>query len=137
MKQTNCIFASGMKSIRNHIIGRLLCLLMALHVFNCSVDMPDAQQDDVAEDLFINDMESVIEIVLEQGVGIKDAIAEHDEPDDQSPTNIKPSLEFCSYHSPGVNITLKKDILPDNLILYKKTFIKEYITEIIPPPPKA
>jgi hypothetical protein len=100
--------------------------------------MPDAQSDYIAEDLSFNDMESVVEIVLEQGIGIKDAIAEHDEPDDQSPCNVKTSLEFYFFYPCTKICSFKKEIEPLNITsLDEENFIKEFVNEIIPPPPRV
>jgi hypothetical protein len=45
------------------------------------VDTPDPQPENVPEDLTYNDMESVVEIVLEQVLDINNAIAEKDDTD--------------------------------------------------------
>lgn len=70
-----------MKFFRNNIISRVFCFLMALHIMNLSVDTKDAAPDYIAEDLSINDQESVVELVLEKVMGIENAIQEQDEPD--------------------------------------------------------
>lgn len=70
-----------MRRLRSHILVRSAWLLMALHIFNCSVDTPDAQPDGQAEDLSINDMESIVEVVCEQMLDMENAVPEHDEPD--------------------------------------------------------
>jgi len=64
-------------------VVKYLSLLLALQVFNCSVDPPDREADGTPEDLNFNDMESVVEIVLENVFGINNAMPEHDEPDHQ------------------------------------------------------
>jgi len=53
---------------------------MALYLLNISVDAPDAFPN-AAENLNYNDMESVVEILLEQVLSIEDAVPEHDDPD--------------------------------------------------------
>jgi len=126
-----------MKIIRSHIISKLLCLVMALHVFNCSVDMPDAQPDYIAENLSINDMESVVEILLEEVLNIKDAIAEHDEPDQDLPLEVKLSKSFYFqnlYTCEVLLIEMDGKIIPPS---YNEIFFKEYIADITPPPPKV
>jgi len=112
---------------------------MALHIFNCSVDTPDAQPDNVPEDLTYNDMESVVEIVLEQVLGINDVIAEHDEPDDDNTGNfsIKKSIDF-SYHQSKVKLLVA--IAPTYLTkysFYQEQYSEQFRPEIVPPPPKA
>lgn len=72
-----------MKFFRKHIISRTVCLLMALHILNLSVDTKDAAPDYVPEDLSINDQESFVELILEKWIGIDNAITEHDERDQE------------------------------------------------------
>ena len=87
-----------MQAFRQHIIFRLFWLFMAVHIFNCSVDTPDAKPDYVPEDLTYNDMESVVEIVLENVLDIKDAIAEHDENDTEEGNSFNIKKDF-SFHN--------------------------------------
>ena len=74
-------FRAVMNTIRNFSALRLLWLVMAIHIFNCSVDNPDPMPNSYPEDLSINEMESVLEIILEQLCGIENAIVEYDEND--------------------------------------------------------
>ena len=60
---------------------RIFWLLLAVHFLNISVDSQDIRPDYTAEDLSINDQESVMEIVLEQVLEIENAVPEHDESD--------------------------------------------------------
>lgn len=67
----------------------MFCLVMALHVINLSIDTPDhivihSESGETHEDPTINDMESLIEFVLEKGLGLEDVIPEHDDPDEDS-----------------------------------------------------
>jgi hypothetical protein len=54
---------------------------MALYLFNFSIDTRDAHPDHIAEDLNHNDIESVFEFSMECLLGIHNAVAEHDERD--------------------------------------------------------
>lgn len=132
------IFASLMKIFRKHIFFRIFCVLLAFHIFNISVDMPDAQPDYIAEDLTINDQESFIELVLEQVLGIDDAIAEHDEQDESNDQNFEMCKDFKLYNQSAQNIIF--NIEPPIITgtpLYEESFLIEYIGEIQPRPPKA
>jgi len=128
-----------MQAFRQHIIFRLFWLFMAVHIFNCSVDTPDAQPDYVPEDLTYNDMESVVEILLENVFNIQDAIAEHDEndTDDGGSFEIKKPFSFF-YHR-----NIKIDLFFDNglHIIASTDYVEQYSSqfhpEIVPPPPKA
>ncbi|WP_460636392.1 hypothetical protein [Larkinella harenae] len=69
-------------------LHRLLCLLMAFHVINLSIDAPDDVRLDMygqyAEDESFNEMESVGELVLEEWLGFSNIIPEHADPDENS-----------------------------------------------------
>lgn len=100
--------------------------------------MPDAAPDDVPEDLTVNDIETVVELVLEQGLDIENAIAEHDESDDTNSQN----FEMCKdvkFHP--VRTQLATFDRPYNIILlhtpYKMDYSFLYYREINPPPPEA
>ena len=128
-----------MQAFRQHIVFRLFWLFMAVHIFNCSVDTPDAKPDYVPEDLTYNDMESVVEIVLENLLDIEDAIAEHDENDTEEGNsfNLKKDFSFhnrskvenINFFDNGLYITVSTD--------YKEQFSSQFHPEIVPPPPKA
>jgi hypothetical protein len=128
-----------MKFAREHVAFRFLWLVMALNILNCSVDTPDAQPDNVPEDLSYNDMESIVEIVLEEMLGINNAIAECDEPDEGNTNNfsLKKSIDFY-YLKAKVKILLPK--IPTHLsqnCFYQEQYSEQFHPEIVPPPPKA
>jgi hypothetical protein len=85
-----------MKSIRESNLLRILWFVIAVHLLNCSVDTPDPGPFNVAEDLSINDQESVVEVILEQFLNIEDAVSEFDEPGDENEAFFasKSSLSF-------------------------------------------
>ncbi|WP_420156172.1 hypothetical protein [Siphonobacter sp.] len=77
------------KRKRSWWLYQMFCLVMALHVINLSIDTPDhivihSESGETHEDPTINDMESLIEFVLEKGLGLEDVIPEHDDPDEDS-----------------------------------------------------
>lgn len=72
-----------MNFFRNHIVSKIFCFVFAMHIFNICIDTPDAQPDWMPEDLSVNDIESVVEFILEDVLKINNAIAEHDEADNQ------------------------------------------------------
>ncbi len=109
---------------------------MALHIFNCSVDTPDFRPNGGPKDLSINDQESFVELILEQVMGIDNAIPEHDEPDDDGTCVVKVMFEHFVLPAPLVLVThssADKYILP----IYRENFDSQFFPEIIPPPPKA
>lgn len=126
-----------MKNKFSTIFNKLFCILMAFHIFNISVDMPDKMPDYIPEDLTENDIESVIELVLESGFGIENAIAEHDEPDSDS-QNFETSKEFKFYVD--YSLLIKQIYFPtveDIFFRYNKNISSNFMKEISPPPPKA
>lgn len=103
-----------------------------------SIDTPDAHPDCVAEDLSINDIESFVELVLEDILKINNAIAEHDEADDDDKTGfgIKKELSFNSF--PKFNFLIQAPLNYTNAETpYNSALQSDYISDIIPPPPKA
>ena len=112
---------------------------MAAHIFNCSVDTPDAQPDNVPEDLSYNDMESVVEVVLENFFEIQDAIAEHDENDTDDGGSFEVKKPFNFYYHTNIKIAPVFDkglsiVVSTN---YLEQFSSQFHPEIVPPPPKA
>lgn len=68
---------------------------MGLYLLNISVDTSDAYPAYIAEDLSINDQESIVELVVETFLGYGNVIKEYDDPDSQDHnkrSNIKPDL---------------------------------------------
>ncbi len=113
--------------------------VLALHILNCSVDTADAQPENVPEDLSYNDMESVVEILLEQVLGIDNAIAETDDADtDAGGTfSIKKGVDFSYHQSPIKSLFCYNSIAISKHILYKENYSKQFHPELTPPPPKA
>jgi hypothetical protein len=111
---------------------------MAFHMLNVCVDMPDAAPDYVPEDLTVNDIETVVELVLEKALDIDNAIEEQDEADDTNALNFEMCKDFKFYNSP-LKVNFRR-----TAVAYNKTetpyiapSLKSFIKEIIPPPPKA
>lgn len=51
-------------------------------LLNLSIDPPDREAPGQPEDISINDIESFVELIAEQWLGIEDFLPEHDESDD-------------------------------------------------------
>ena len=72
---------------------------MAFHVINMSIDAPDGYSSTLCsergEDLPVNDIESISELILEECLGLADAVPEHDEQDgDSSLTELEQDYVF-------------------------------------------
>ena len=128
-----------MKFIRENIIFRFLWFTMALHILNCSVDTPDAGPQNIPEDLSYNDMESIVEIILEQIIGVENAIAEMDDTDtDESGAfTIKKGLDFSNYPSSLKSLIFCNSHITPRHSLYKEKYSEQFHPELVPPPPKA
>lgn len=63
---------------------RYFCIFFAFHFINISIDAPDLQPMAVAEDLSINDQESLIEFVAEHLLGFEHLFPEADDDDNNS-----------------------------------------------------
>ncbi|GAB3221557.1 hypothetical protein [Spirosoma arcticum] len=130
------------KQAHHTVLHRLFCLLMALHVINMSVDAPDgyarrALQGEQREDLSVNDMESLSELVLEECLGMTDAVPEHDEPDDNSSlTEFEEeyiatlSFVFAPFSTPAHSLVVTK------LLPFQTTHVPTPVVEIVAPPPR-
>jgi hypothetical protein len=110
---------------------------MALHIFNISVDMPDANPDSEPEDLTINDQETIVELVLEKCIGIENAIEEHDEPGDES-QSFEINKEFQLFSIAFTKVNFNRPYIELNKQIPEKIIdLPTVISEIVPPPPKA
>ncbi len=128
-----------LKALRNSALLNTLWGLLILHLINISVDSPDRLPKHIAEDLSFNDQESIIEMVLEQVIGIEDAIPEHDEADDETQnkraggqlTFVNPTAFYLTPNQVPFFPTSEKRLLLD-ANLFNQTFLS-----IPSPPPKA
>jgi hypothetical protein len=129
-----------MKWFRQQKAVRFLWLVMALHIFNVSIDSVDLLPAHLPEDLSINDTESFVELVLEDFLGIKGAIAEHDEPESEESENIALKKLFAP-PQPKVRLALVST-LPAHYSApifaeYQNPFVASVYTELISPPPQV
>lgn len=77
-------------------LSRLFCLVLSLHILNCSIDPRDPEPSFVPEDLSINEIESIAEFFAEVVFEFTDAIPEHDEADTDHGT-----IDFNKIFFPG------------------------------------
>jgi hypothetical protein len=129
-----------MKWFRQQKAVRFLWLVMALHIFNVSVDSMDLLPAYLPEDLNINDCESIVELVLEDVLGIKGAIAEHDEPESEESENIALKKLFALPQAkvrlalvPALPTCHSAPIFAE----YTNPFVASVYTELVSPPPKG
>ncbi|MBC8154542.1 MAG: hypothetical protein H7Z72_16685 [Bacteroidetes bacterium] len=129
-----------MKKQNRPLLHRLICLLMALHVINLSVDAPDnylsAFQIGHHEDLSVNDIESLSELLLEEVFGFTNAVPEHDEQDgDSSLTESGEDYIFAQsfFFSPFLS---PPHYLVADPIPYPFTSVPTPVADIVAPPPR-
>ena len=121
--------------LRNHIISRIICIAFALHIFNMSIDPPDAKPHNIPEDLSINEIESILEFALENVMGIKNAIPEHDEPDEDKSTVDSQKIDCYPQQRTFRPIERTDIIAPTIFSNYKDRFyLSQYINVLIRPP---
>jgi hypothetical protein len=129
-----------MKPIKSRTsrVTRIVCLLLALHFFNFSIDSRDANSDAIPEDLTVNDIESVTEFLTEVVLNIHNAFAEHDEKDGEGGGALDFSKEFCcanltrfSFKSLISPVTSPKGPVTDTRSILSLS------RDVMSPPPKA
>jgi hypothetical protein len=112
---------------------------MALHILNFSIDSPDAQPDEVPENLALNDIESVAELVLEQLMGFDNVIAEHDEHDTEDGGSLSVAKILFFFQS-VVYFNIKDIVTPISSVtsnsFYTDSYALQFHPEIVPPPPQ-
>lgn len=128
------------KQAHRILLHRLICLLMALHVINLSVDAPDnrlsAFQIEHHEDLSVNDIESLSELLLEEVLGLTNAVPEHDEQDGDSSLT-EPEQDYIFAQSFFFTPFLATPCYPvAALIPYPFTSVSTPVADVIAPPPR-
>ncbi|RTY67590.1 hypothetical protein [Flavobacterium sp. LB2P53] len=99
------------KQIRHTLLTRYFWGFMSLYLLNCFVDSPDAQPNHLPEDLTHNDLESIIEIVVEQILGFENAIPEYDDNDTNQDFAAKSAFFIDFFVVPNSAISLYKKYL--------------------------
>lgn len=125
--------------LRRHRFLRLFWGLMAAYLLNISVDVPDATQPHMPENLAFNDIESVAEFFLEEILCIENAVPEHDDPDGNTEQEnvVKKSLTlFFATTSFLINRTALSEGL-SRLPLHIGAKYSNYTPAIISPPPEV
>lgn len=119
-------------------IHRVVSLLLAIYLFNFSIDCRDAQPDSVAEDLSYNDIESVLEFSLECLMGIENAVKEQDEHDQEDGGAFEFKKVFFETSLPKISQESNREHL-DKIYLTSHAFeaIVPCSQEINSPPPEA
>lgn len=101
--------------------------------------MPDAAPQNVAENLTYNDMESFVELMLEQVLGLENAVAEYDDADNEDGTSfeLKNSLDLFTLPNFQLQTLTFTPVLSINKVLstsYKDACDQFSHTPNSPPP---
>jgi len=110
---------------------------LGIYLLNISVDTADPNPEHISEDLSINDQESIVEIIVEQVLGYKNAIKEYDDHDTKEHNNKKNFKIDLLFHQYLTNtnacqyLSQKKQSFPE----LESNLINAFL-EIDSPPPK-
>lgn len=85
---------------------------MGLYILNLSADTADTESPHIAEDLTINDQESMVEVLVETILGFEDAFEEFDDPDGEDHNNKSFQKVVLSFHNPTAQEHLFNSSIP-------------------------
>ena len=117
--------------------SRVMCFLMAMHIFNLSVDPRDPHQNFKHEDLSLNDIESITEFVAEVVFDCANAFVEHDEADNDGGSVVDLCKVICPTGSAHLLISSIATERTINYFIFGPGNYALPIHEISSPPPKA
>lgn len=125
----------------NNWLFRILSLFMALNAINLLVPVRDtacltcsavAGHDDLA----VNKINSLTELVLEEWLGLGDAIPEHDDPDEESEiTELQQDYDFIQLFVFAPLLPTVQYLTTGNMHFWP-AHIPAYVLEINAPPPR-
>jgi hypothetical protein len=129
-----------MQKIRGNKILNFFAIILAVLIFNMSIDPPDVLANldadvELEEDLSVNEMESITEVLLEKAFDIENAVPENDDPD--SDNFVKKVEVFQTV--PKVNIFDRKftEIKTGSRHSYTNLIFSNISIECFSPPPEA
>ncbi len=110
--------------------------LLAFFLLNISIDVADATHPAAAEDLSFNEQESIVEFVLEQIIGIEDAIPESED-NDASQNSVLKKTTSIDYFIPAIIEINNQNIHSVKTVFFSHQHIfssNSYLNIITPPP---
>lgn len=134
------LLGSLMRFIKKHINSRILWMLMALHILNFSIDNPHTLFDNNKADAKFEEVDSVVELVLENVLNIENAIPEnHSKTPVTNKFNAKKVVWVFEHHEP---IQFVQPIAENFKVVFGNTFYTNPIYDsplvnIFSPPPEA
>lgn len=127
-----------MKRTTVHIGHRVLWMLMALHILNFSIDNPHTISDHSRVDEDFEEVDSFVELVVEEVLQIEDAIPEHHS---KTPESHKMMLKKATwFFSQQEEVVFESVTYPNYKIIMPDTFYRAsayhspYLALFSPPP---
>jgi len=126
-----------LKIFRKKPFVRFLWLFMALLIFNFSADIPDIQTSYRPEESPVNDIQSIVEIVLDQFLGIDNAIPDYSEPDNCL-TGIVVTPVVMNYFIPvSQEVLIAVPVTSHHYTVKNETLKSDFIPKVTSPPPEV
>ena len=123
---------------RLHVnLTRLVCLLLALHFLNLSIDSRDPNPDAIPEDLSFNDIESVTEFFAEIVLNRVNAFAEHDERDINDGGAADFHKFYCASSTTEIEIHSLSPLCVPQFQIRNVGRIESMMGNVSVPPPKS
>ena len=116
---------------------RIVCLLLALHFLNLSIDSKDPNPDSIPEDLSFNDIESITEFVAEIVFGWHDTFEEHDERDSDEGGALDFYKFYCSNHVVNITHHTFSILLSTEFYIRNSDNVLAPVRDIHSPPPRG
>ncbi|MBS1639170.1 MAG: hypothetical protein JSR12_03860 [Bacteroidetes bacterium] len=126
-----------MKFVREHIIFKMLWLIMAIHLLNYSVNISDTQANVVTTESF--QQKNTKTTSLTEKFTIKNVIAKYSSNDDTNTFGFALD-EDADWHIPYNPFLFNYNtsfFYCSNSFQYNKKYFKNFQPDITPPPPKA
>jgi hypothetical protein len=119
--------------LRKKSLVTIAWTMVALQLFNISFDPADQLYG--TEDLSINDIESCVEMIVEEVLGHEDAIEEADEADEGQEKPGSTITLFSVFHA-SISIERPSKRTRSHHSIFKNSSIESLSPPIISPPPK-
>ncbi len=124
--------------LRNSKIVRWVWAFMALYLFNISVDTNHSYPDGFLQEVGLNEQDSFIELILEEVLGIENALAEYDNEDSEEHRKKESRIKELLLHNEGLpenHPTIFK-AKKERLSAYRNSFYSVFL-DLDTPPPKG
>lgn len=127
-----------MQHFNINIFSRVICLLLAAHILNICVEIPSAPPSNIVKNINVNEIESVLEMILEKGLDIENAIEEDESSSDSNSPYFELSKNLQFHNSAFVPHfeTISPETF-NNQTPYVVPSLKSIVLEIFPQPPQA